>query len=501
MKKLVLSTIAVFLAMILNAQISVWDGTAEPWTHGNGTQEDPYLIENARQLAYLAVVTNELHYGNYDFHNMYVDTCFLLTVDLDLGGNDGLEWVPVAQDGVSLQTRCFGGNFDGGGHMISNMNLKDGEGRKYMGLFGHVKEGSIKNITIVGNNIDVPDFGLSGISAGLGNIIGYGEKMVVENCKNNVGLICEYAHFEMGGSFGGLFGRMINSTITDCQNYGNMEVREVVAYYGGLHFGGICGQAYDCEINNCSNNGGIFVQSASVNNPDMMSCGGVSGFMSGAITYCYNTGDIDMVIADGADGSAAATGGLVGSTMAENGLSVTNSYSSSDMAITGDGMSVFIGGVIGYVFDDAEASVTNSYYLNVIESINGYGIPKSENEMQSQSFVNLLNDGSNVYAMDDMYMNHGYPIFAQYYSAEENLTDNVVSVYPNPAKNIINISFSDDADCNSIEVYSLDGRLVETCHDTSIQTVIDLSFLNAGVYVIKLKMSDGEEFSKRIVKE
>ena len=97
--------------------------------------------------------------------------------------------------------------------------------------------------------------------------------------------------------------------------------------------------------------------------------------------------------------------------------------------------------------------------------------------------------------------NHGYPIFAQYYSVEENITDNGVSVYPSPAKDIINISFSENAACNSIEVYSLESRLVKMCHGASLQTAIDISDLSSGVYVMKLRMADGKEYTERIIKE
>ena len=57
--KYLLSTLMLFVmvAMLpqnLKAQVSVWDGTYAPWTHGTGTETDPFLIENAQQLAYLA---------------------------------------------------------------------------------------------------------------------------------------------------------------------------------------------------------------------------------------------------------------------------------------------------------------------------------------------------------------------------------------------------------------------------------------------------------------
>ena len=73
--------------------------------------------------------------------------------------------------------------------------------------------------------------------------------------------------------------------------------------------------------------------------------------------------------------------------------------------------------------------------------------------------------------------------------------------YPNPAKDNIYIELSPDADCQSVELYTLDGRLVKTCHGASLQTTIDISSLNSGVYMLKLRMSDGKEWSERIVKE
>ena len=73
--------------------------------------------------------------------------------------------------------------------------------------------------------------------------------------------------------------------------------------------------------------------------------------------------------------------------------------------------------------------------------------------------------------------------------------------YPNPAKDNVYIEFSPDVSCRAAEIYTLDGRLVETCHGTSLQTTIDISSLNSGVYMLKLRMSDGKEWSERIVKE
>ena len=74
--------------------------------------------------------------------------------------------------------------------------------------------------------------------------------------------------------------------------------------------------------------------------------------------------------------------------------------------------------------------------------------------------------------------------------------------YPNPAKDNVYIEFSPDVNCQSVEIYTLDGHMVETCHGASLQNdAIDISNINAGVYIMKLRMADGKEFAERIVKE
>ena len=74
--------------------------------------------------------------------------------------------------------------------------------------------------------------------------------------------------------------------------------------------------------------------------------------------------------------------------------------------------------------------------------------------------------------------------------------------YPNPAQDIVYIEFSPDVECQSVEIYTLDGRMVKTCHGASLQNnAIDISNLNSGVYLMKIRMSDGSEFTERIVKE
>lgn len=84
----------------------------------------------------------------------------------------------------------------------------------------------------------------------------------------------------------------------------------------------------------------------------------------------------------------------------------------------------------------------------------------------------------------------------------ENSFANEIFVCPNPAKDVVNINFADDTECQSVAIYSIDGRLVvETFPETSQSSTINIADLTPGLYLIKLRMSDGSEFIERIVKE
>lgn len=123
--------------------------------------------------------------------------------------------------------------------------------------------------------------------------------------------------------------------------------------------------------------------------------------------------------------------------------------------------------------------------------------------------VNLLENseialsGFMSYKGDTYYDSYVFASFIDGYdNMEENTSNDVISVYPNPAKDILNISFTDDSECQSVAIYSIDGRLVvETFPETSQSSTINIANLTPGLYLIKVRMSDGSEFTERIVKE
>lgn len=80
--------------------------------------------------------------------------------------------------------------------------------------------------------------------------------------------------------------------------------------------------------------------------------------------------------------------------------------------------------------------------------------------------------------------------------AEHDATN--IMVYPNPTNGIVNISGENIV---NVEIVNIMGQVVLSKICDADETSIDISSLNSGVYLIKLKTKDGKEFSERIVKE
>ncbi|SHG70358.1 T9SS type A sorting domain-containing protein [Winogradskyella jejuensis] len=80
-------------------------------------------------------------------------------------------------------------------------------------------------------------------------------------------------------------------------------------------------------------------------------------------------------------------------------------------------------------------------------------------------------------------------------SIESDFLNNTLSIYPNPTTD--NITISSSTSINSISVFNLLGQQVI---NTSQTEKIDISHLESGIYLVKLKTESGEQ-TKRIIKE
>ena len=119
------------LQLSANAERWEWDGLTEPFERGTGSEEDPYIIASASQLAYFAASVNA---GN-DYSNKYL----VLATDICL---EELDWTPI---GCS-ESKPFRGSFNGCNFRIDGIAL-NGFAGKAIGLFGY-NEGVISNLII-----------------------------------------------------------------------------------------------------------------------------------------------------------------------------------------------------------------------------------------------------------------------------------------------------------------------------------------------------------------
>lgn len=557
MKKSLLTIVTVLLGMVLNAQVSVWDGTAEPWTNGKGTAEDPYLIENAQQLAYLAQQVNAPNNYTAVPHEIYADTWFTLTTDLDLGGNDGLLWTPIGKyDGINHVQSAFAGHLDGDEHIIHNMHVESPGDKSNLdfGLFGMVSDGSVKNIILDSDcKVNIQYGILSGeVGMAIGGIIGMGYNVDLENCVNRANISADVEYTYLSLSCGGLFGNLyIGSSVKNCHNYGDVYCRGAV-YYGSLSPAGIVSRAEGCDILGCSNSGnitgiisdfGIFESGAATGGivgvargdcniekcsntgtlltrdtfgqyDQASACGGILG-SSFTLQYttniiiknCYCVANIST-ITDYADKKFNYAGGIFGATYGywnepvQHNITIENCYAAG--TITAD----TIGGIIAHeswIIYPRSAIVSNSYYSNTIESWNKYGESLSDDYMKSAEFVNVLNTDGIMFTLDENNINNGYPVFAErdLFDVKDNVVDNEITAYPNPTSGLVFINSVDKTNCNAIDIYALDGRLIATHPGIALQdnAIIDMSNLPNGVYLLKASFVDGSKAVTRIVKQ
>lgn len=274
--------------------VDTWDGTAVAFTQGSGTKEDPWRIENAEQLAYLAQQVN--NGTNYERNH------FLLVSDLDLSGK---EWTPIGTDG-----KLFWGGFDGGGHTITGMKIT-GKEASYVGLFGEchnftADSSYIKSVTVKGANISGKSF--------VGAIAGVGAN--ISDCYSIENTIC--ARRQVGGVCGSLIGN-----ISGCYNSSSVS--------GIFTAGGIMGTAsYEGNVGNgvvqyCYNIGAVTVSQQD------SSVGGITGASANKyeISNCLNCGKIT--------GNGKNVGGIAGSTDSNYMNFIGNCYYNSDLNNAGVG--------------------------------------------------------------------------------------------------------------------------------------------------------------------
>ena len=109
---------------------------------GEGTEQSPYLITSADDLTLMA---NNINNG------IGTSAYYKLTNNIDLNGK---EWTPIGyHDSSKGNATAFSGTFDGGNYTVSNFVITKAN-TDYIGFFGLVTDGTIKNLNIDNAVID-----------------------------------------------------------------------------------------------------------------------------------------------------------------------------------------------------------------------------------------------------------------------------------------------------------------------------------------------------------
>ena len=305
-----------------------WTGAKMSWD-GAGSKVNPYKITSLSELMGLseAVAQGESFSGKY----------FELQADIDLGNlnlNDGawnpIGWFKNVTDLNGKPKTAFEGTFDGAGNTISGLRFtKIDQKYSYLGLFGYLKNATVKNLTLEADEVSGEDnvgllagciegnstiynvavsgalYGNGDAGAIAGEVTGGSKQAVIENCTaDNVIINSEGKNDFVGG----IAGNAQKTDIVDCKV--STQDGDSNRIQGKGYVGGIAGRQNKVNIYNSYVTGTI---------------GGNLTTAVGGITGLYESGNIIVAQMDGEisktnNGTASHEGAIIGTREPRNGF-------------------------------------------------------------------------------------------------------------------------------------------------------------------------------------
>jgi len=303
------------------------EGAGGSFGGGNGTQANPYVIEDA-----------------WDLQNISADLDAYYVLGNDIDANDTVNWDSGRGfDPIGDGTSSFNGSLDGRNHTITGLRIR---AMFYNGLFGFLGPGaSVSNVGLIA----VYATGRSNV----GGLVGY----------NNGTVVNSYSNGTVDGkddSIGGLVGRnrgIVNHSYSTATVIGD-AYRQDTYYVGGLvgyndqaiinnsyatgavrgrceYIGGLVGRSDNGKVLNSHATGNVTRGGTNV--------GGLVGYDSqGTVSNCYATGNVE---------GYHNVGGLIG-------------YSISDRVFDCYGTGSVDGGwnVGGLVGNDRQGQIIDSHF-------------------------------------------------------------------------------------------------------------------------------------------
>ena len=422
--------------------------------------EDSFSISTPAQLAGVAYLVKT--------GRTFEGKTVTLSGNIDL---DGLKWEPIGK--ANLQ-QIFKGVFDGGGYEIHNLHSEViSTGEAYSGLFGAIYQARVTRVVLAEDcEIRTSYYG--------GGVVAYAQESEIVSCENRASVSFEGP----AGYVGGIAGYVSISSIDRCENLGVVTgtVQPSDNYASCLVYtGGIAGVNQGATIINNSNHAAVAVEAL----PEYDSCaGGIVGYNSGSsvafIANCYNAAGVRL-------SGAGFAGGILSYT--DNGdVRVANCYNVGTVS-----------GVPGKSYPIVpilSADSEDCYYLmNCVEGEGSYaGTALTVDYMKSTAFAARLNDWSKtnnssetgrqtLYWKVEDAENDGYPVFTDQdpgYTGVESVVSGV-RIYPTTVSGELFVCGAE----SPIYICNLAGHIVSIIDPTEEITVVDMSRLVAGVYLVR----------------
>ena len=333
-------------AMLLGLVTTAPSASAAPCSFSNPSPlpSADQLIETAADLHWLHDTAQAAEWGS--------GKSWTQTADIDMGG---CEWA----SGISTGSNRFSATYDGGGYQISGLTITDATA-DFMGLFGFVTNGTVRNVNFIGN--------VTGRAA-VGGLIGtLRDTSTVENSSFNGAVTGTNA-------VGGLIGQLNTAgTVTVSETHTQGTVRATSGDAGGL-----------------------------------------VGFMAAAPSSATVRDSYSTSTVQGTSG----VGGLVGVTSGATGVLIADSYS---IGSASGGTSN--GGLIGDLSTASASNITDSFWNTETSglSTSGAGTGKTTAEMTTLGTYSGWSVASGYDAFSTWgicsAVNSGYPFLTAFYTSD-----------------------------------------------------------------------------------
>ena len=335
---------------------------------------DTVYIKDAADLYALQTLVNSGYLLNADGSKNFLSTTgisfenvtFEQLEDIDLTTNATTEnWVPIGKYNSATYATSypFSGNYAGNKKTIKIIMSYSSGTELTLGLFGYVKNGSVKDITVSGSITTDVDSTVK-LAAG---VVSYLEGGTVDGCVNNVSIAIKNGTVK-GAKIGGIVAEAITgSKITNCIS---KQFVSVANANNIVYMGGIAGSAYGTLIDNVKNEKKIACSSDSGVTAET---GGIVGYLCDSKIYnSINRGQV-LLLSDG------HAGGIVGSLFGtEN--KIYNCYNDNIVSVYNG----YSAGIVGYAAINQSQTSVDIQNCVSYENIN-------ENDSQKSGIINVVN--------------------------------------------------------------------------------------------------------------